>query len=62
MVQLLRRHIFNAGDLGSAPGQGTRSCLPQLKILHAAIETQCSQINFFLEKQTDQVTEVHEKY
>ena len=35
----------NAGDLGEIPGLGTRSCMPQLKIPHAATNTQRSQIN-----------------
>ena len=49
MVQWLRLHAPNAGGLGSIPGQGTRShmpqvrvrmpqlrvCMPQLKIPHA---------------------------
>ena len=46
--------LANAGDPGSIPGQGTRSCIPQLrthtpqrslKILRAAPKTQCSQMN-----------------
>ena len=43
MVQRLRLHTPNAGGPGLIPGQGTRSCMPQLrahmpqlKILHAA--------------------------
>ena len=43
-----RRHTSNAGDLGLIPGQGTRSPILQLKILHASIKTRCSQI--FLKK------------
>ena len=35
MVQGLRIHAPNARDLGSIPGQGTRSHMPQLKIAHA---------------------------
>ena len=47
----------NAGDMGLIPGWGTKmphamACVPQLdspcsatRILHAAAETQCSQIN-----------------
>ena len=42
VVQWLRLHALNAGGLGSIPGQGTRSCMLQLrsrmlqlKILHA---------------------------
>ena len=34
----LRLCAPNAGGLGSVPGQGTRSHMPQLKILHAANE------------------------
>ena len=45
MVQWLRLCAPNAGGQGSIPGQGTRSHVSQLKILHATVETQCSQIN-----------------
>ena len=45
VVQWLRLHTPNAGGLGSIPGQGTGSHMPQLKIPHAAINTRCSQIN-----------------
>ncbi|TEA33613.1 hypothetical protein DBR06_SOUSAS3910181, partial [Sousa chinensis] len=45
VVQWLRLHAPKAGGLGSIPGQGTRShmpqlrvCMLQLKILHAATE------------------------
>ena len=33
------------GGLGSIRGQRSRSHMPQLKILHAATKTWCSQIN-----------------
>ena len=36
VVQQLRLCAPNAGGRGSIPGQGTRSYVPQLKILHAA--------------------------
>ena len=60
VVQRLRLHAPNAGGRGSIPGQGTRSCMPQLKdtarhnvkiphamtkIPRAATKTQHSQIN-----------------
>ena len=45
VVQWLRLCAPNAGGPGSIPGQGTRSCMPQLKIPSAATKTQCSQIN-----------------
>ena len=45
MVQWLRLCTLNAGGTGSIPGQGTRSHMLQLKILHASTKTQCSQIN-----------------
>ena len=35
VVQWLRFHILSAGGLGSIPCQGTRSHMPELKILHA---------------------------
>ena len=34
VVPWLRLHAPNAGGLGSIPDQGTRSHMPQLKILH----------------------------
>ena len=52
MVLWLRFHAPNVESLGSIPGQGTRShmpqirvCVQQLKILYATTKTQCSQIN-----------------
>ncbi|TEA30370.1 hypothetical protein DBR06_SOUSAS27510010, partial [Sousa chinensis] len=36
VVQWLRLHAPNSEGTGLIPGQGTRSCMPQLKILHAA--------------------------
>ena len=45
VVQGLRLHAYNAGGLGSIPGQGTRSHMPQLKILHAATKIRRSQTN-----------------
>ena len=36
----LRLHAPNAGDLGSLPGQGTRSHKLQLKTLHATTKTE----------------------
>ena len=54
MVQGVRLHDANAGDLGSISGQGTRSHMPQrlfhklkVKILSAVTKTGCSQINKF---------------
>ena len=44
VVQWLRLHDPNAGGPGLIPGQGTRSHILQLKILHAATKTCCSQI------------------
>ncbi|TEA23270.1 hypothetical protein DBR06_SOUSAS5510093, partial [Sousa chinensis] len=48
VVQWLRLHAPNAGDLGSIPGQGTSSCMSQLrahmsqlKILHAERSSRC---------------------
>ena len=32
MVQWLRLHAPNAGGLGSVPGQGTRSHVPELRV------------------------------
>ena len=41
--QWLRLHAHNAGGPGSIPGQGTRSHVPQLKILHATLKTEDSE-------------------
>ena len=40
VVQWLRLRAPNAGGLGSIRGQGTRSHMPQLKILHATMKTE----------------------
>ena len=55
VVQWLRLHPHNAGALGSSPGQGTRSHMPQLrvhmpqlKIPHAATKTWGGQINKYI--------------
>ena len=48
VVQWLRLRAPNAGSPGSIPGQGTRSRMPQLKILHAPTKTRCSQINKYI--------------
>ena len=48
VIQWLRLCTPDARGLGSIPGQGTRSHMPQLKILPAETETFCSQIIFFL--------------
>ena len=57
MVQWLKLHAPNAGATGSIPGQGTRSCMPQLKSLHATTKsprfttkTQCSQTYIYILK------------
>ena len=36
VVQWLRIHTSNAGGMGSVPGQGAESYMPQLKNLYAA--------------------------
>ena len=55
MVQWLRLHAPSAGGPASIPVQGTRSHMPQLKILHSATKilhattkTQHSQINKYI--------------
>ena len=45
IVQWLRHYAPNAGGLGLIPGQGTRSHMQQLKILHVATGTHRRQIN-----------------
>ena len=52
VAQWIRLHTPNAGGPRSIPGQGTRSCMlqlricmPQLRSLHAATKTACNQIN-----------------
>ena len=42
VVQRLGLRTPNAGGLDLIPGQGTRSCMPQLKIPHAATERSCT--------------------
>ena len=44
VVQWVRFRAPNAGGLGSIPGQGTRFCIPQLKIPSATTKTHHSQI------------------
>ena len=39
VVQWVRLRAANAGGLGSIPGRGTRSRMPQLRSLHAATES-----------------------
>ena len=45
MVQWLRFHVANSGDLGFIPGQGARSYMPQLrpKTQHSQIDKQIYQ-------------------
>ena len=50
VVQWLRFHAPNAGDPGSIPGQGNRSHMLQLKILHATTKTCHNQINKYVLK------------
>ena len=45
VVQWQRLQYPQEGGLGSIRGQRSRSHMPQLKILHAATKTWCSQIN-----------------
>ena len=45
LVQWLRFCTPDAGGLGSIPGQGTRSYMPQLKISHATTKIRSGQIN-----------------
>ena len=42
---MAKTYTPNAGGLDSLPGQGTKSHMPQVKILHATTKTQCSQTN-----------------
>ena len=50
MVQWLRLHAPNARGLGLIPGQGTRFCMPQLKIPHDARKTPCSATRIWCSK------------
>ena len=38
VVQGLRLQVPNAGSLGSIPGQGTRTCMPQLRLSKAKLK------------------------
>ena len=51
MAEWLRLCASSAGGMGLIPGQGTRSHLLQLKILHAATKAWCSQINSLKKKE-----------
>ena len=53
VVQWLRLHAPNAGGPGSIPALGNRSCMPQLKILHAAAKTWQNHINQSVIKKND---------
>ena len=44
-IQWLRLHAPNSGSLDSIPCQGTRSPMPQLKILYAKTKTRYDQVN-----------------
>ena len=44
VVQWLRLHAPNARDLGSIPGQGTRSCMLQLSSHVATKDTACGNL------------------
>ena len=50
VIQWLRFWAPNAGGLSSILGQGTRSHMLQLKILHATTKTWHSQINELINK------------
>ena len=45
VILWLRLCTHNAGDLGSIPGQGTRSCMPQLKSPRATTKTRLNNNN-----------------
>ena len=53
VVQWLRFRAPNAGDPGSIPGQGNRSHMLQLKILHATTD----QINKYVLKRKKKTAE-----
>ena len=48
MVQWLRLQAPKEGRLGSIPGQGIRSHIPQPRILNAVTEVWHSQINIYI--------------
>ena len=50
VIQGPRLCVPRSGSPGLIPGQGTRSHMSQLKILHATIKTQWSQINKYFKK------------
>ena len=51
VVQWLNLHSPSAADPGLILGQGTRSHMPQLKILHATTKIRHSQINKYFLKE-----------
>ena len=54
MVQWLRFHTPNAGILGSIPGQGTRSHMPQLRGSHASAEDLAQPNKYILKKKNEE--------
>ena len=44
MVQWARLHAPNAGGPGLIPGQGTRSCVPQLRVLMLQLRVHMPQL------------------
>ena len=54
--QWLRLHTPKAGGLGSIPDQGTRSCMPLLKIPHAITKTQHGQLDKLKKKKKSGTT------
>ena len=50
VVQWLRLHVPKARGLGLIPGQGTKSHMPLLKILHATTKTRHRLINKYLKR------------
>jgi len=52
VLQWLRLSTPNAEGLGSISGQGTRSHVPQLKILHTATNSRHSQTNKYSQDRT----------
>ena len=57
VVQWLRVHAPSAGCLGSIPGWGTRSCLPQLRVCRLQLKIPCATMTQLDKTQHSQVND-----
>ena len=62
VVWWLRLHAVSAEGPGSIPGQGTRSCIPQLRVPHAETKTWHSHLNKCFKKGSETFLHHHWYY